>query len=350
MNKRLFLFFVLFAGCVSFGNDPSGVDFRSSNHSGNAFVNAVDTHTGMRKDAFLTVVGEWMFGDQIRRPESPIETVEKDAADYGFEPESGLRVTWFGHSTILVEIDGYVVLTDPIWSDISPPGISAMPRFFETPMSIDDLPAIDAVIISHDHYDHLDFETIVVLAERGVTFVVPLGVGSHLRSWEISDEQIVELDWWQSWQTTELVLTATPARHFSGRGLNQNKTLWASWSIRGPEHRVFFGGDTGMTPQFEEIGEREGPFDITLMPIGAYNPSWADIHLNPEEAVTAHKMVRGGLMLPIHWGTFQLAIHDWNEPAERMASAARDAEVAFAIPKPGESVDIATPIPTVRWW
>ena len=224
----------------------------------------------------------------------PLVTPEPRAFD---GDASRLAVSWFGHSTALVEIDGYRVLTDPVWSDrCSPSDVVGPERMHPPPVPLEALPAVDAVVISHDHYDHLDIDTIIALARsQWAPFVVPLGVGAHLRAWGIPEQRIIELDWNERTQVDELTLICTPARHFSGRFLNRNNTLWASWAFIGPAHRAYFGGDTGYTKSFAEIGAEHGPFDLTLMPIGAYNTAWPDIHMNPEEAVQAHLDVTAGL-------------------------------------------------------
>jgi L-ascorbate metabolism protein UlaG (beta-lactamase superfamily) len=227
------------------------------------------------------------------------------------------------------------------------------------PAPLDALPAIDAVIISHDHYDHLDTDTVKALARtQRAIFVVPLGVGAHLRDWHIPDDRIVELDWNASAHIGELTLTCTPARHFSGRFLTRNTTLWSSWALTGPRHRVFFGGDTGYTAAFSQIGADHGPFDLTLMPVGAYHPGWPDIHMDPEEAVRAHRDMAdpgGALLVPIHWATFRLAPHPWAEPIERLLTAADAEGVAVGVPRPGGRVDSDTPTPSLPapidpWW
>ncbi len=268
-------------------------------------------------------------------------------------PAADLAVSWYGHATALVEVDGYRVLTDPVWSRrCSPSRVVGPQRLHEVPVPLDGLPAVDAVLVSHDHYDHLDVDTIVGLARsQRAPFVVPLGIGAHLRRWGISEDRIVELDWYESKRIGELTLTCTPARHFSGRLFTRNTTLWASWVIAGPRHRAFFGGDTGYTKSFTEIGVDHGPFDVTLMPIGAYHRAWPDIHMNPEEAVRAHRDVADdGLLVPIHWATFRLAPHPWSEPAERLIAAAETAGVRVVVPRPGERVDRDTASVIQRWW
>ncbi|MEO9221021.1 MAG: MBL fold metallo-hydrolase [Mycobacteriaceae bacterium] len=263
-----------------------------------------------------------------------------------------LAVTWLGHASALVEIDGAVVLLDPMWSQrCSPSPVLGPRRLHPAPVALADLPQLDAVIISHDHYDHLDLPTVrTLLHTQTAPFVVPLGVGAHLRKWGVPDERILERDWEQHTEIAGLTLTCTESRHFSGRGLKRNTTLWASWVIAGPQHRVFFGGDSGYTPAFATIGAQSGPFDLTLLPIGAYGEQWPDIHMNPEEAVRAHGDLGGGLLVPIHWATFNLAFHGWAEPAERVRVAAEEHNVALAIPRPGERVVVAEPPELTDWW
>ncbi|MGI9125578.1 MAG: MBL fold metallo-hydrolase [Mycobacterium sp.] len=262
-----------------------------------------------------------------------------------------LAVTWLGHATALLEIDGYRLLTDPVWGQRCSPSRTVGPqRLHPPPMPLEALPELDAVVISHDHYDHLDMGTVKRLARsRRAVFVTALGVGAHLRQWGIPAGRIVELDWDTSHTIGDLTLTCTPARHFSGRFLSRNNTLWSSWVVAGPRHRAFFGGDSGYTRSYAEIGTRHGPFDLTLLPIGAYNKAWPDIHMNPEEAVQAHLDLNGGLLTPIHWATFRLAPHPWAEHAERLLGAASDAGVEIAVPRPGGQ---AAPGRTAieHWW
>lgn len=255
-----------------------------------------------------------------------------------------LAVTWLGHATALVDIDGYRVLTDPVWSERCSPSRTIGPRrLHPPPVPMETLPALDAVVISHDHHDHLDMPSVRMLARtQRAVFVTPLGVGAHLREWGVPASRIVELDWGSAYTIDDFTLTCTPARHYSGRFLTRNTTLWSSWVFAGPQHRVYFGGDTGYTASFADIGAQHGPFDMTLLPIGAYNKSWPDIHMNPEEAVRAHRDLNaqspGGVLVPIHWCTFRLAPHPWGEPADRLVEAAAGADVEIAVPKPGGRV------------
>jgi L-ascorbate metabolism protein UlaG (beta-lactamase superfamily) len=264
----------------------------------------------------------------------------------------GLHVVWYGHSSALVEIEGRRVLFDPVWSARCSPSTLVGPRrMHPPPVPLERLPALDAIVISHDHYDHLDMATVRALVRlRSAPFLVPLGVGAHLDRWGVPPARIVELDWDDSVSVAGLRLTATQARHFSGRAFSRDNTLWASWVVTGEHRRVFYTGDSGYFPGYADIGAAHGPFDVTLMQIGAYGVGWPDIHMTPEDAVLAHRDLRGDLLIPLHWGTFNLALHDWGEPADRLWREAKSSDVRLAVPRPGERVDVDDPLPVDGWW
>ena len=285
-------------------------------------------------------------------PSLPVPTVRGGHERFTTPPPTGLRVTWLGHSTLLVEVDGYRILTDPVWGErASPLSVVGPKRWYAPLLPLNEFPKVDAVVISHDHYDHLDEPTFSALKDWDTTFIVPLGVGAHLLYWGVPAARIIELDWWERTKVRELEIVATPARHASGRTvIDTNATLWASYAFLGPKHRVWFSGDTGLFPALRDIGERLGPFDLTMIESGAYGNAWPDWHLGPEQAVTAHQMVRGRVMLPVHWGLFNLAFHGWTEPAERVLVAARRVGVTAVIPKPGQSFEPEALPPFERWW
>lgn len=325
---------------------------RSTNFHGGAFTNLEPSSSmlNLSRDDQIEIIRRLLTpGSAAGRPDGSIPVLTPDTGAQA----SDLAVSWFGHSSVLIEIDGYRVLADPVWSDrCSPSHVVGPQRMHAVPAPLESLPAIDAVIISHDHYDHLDIDTVKGLARtQRATFYVPLGIGAHLREWRIPDDRIVELDWGESSKLGDLTLVCTPARHFSGRFLTRNTTLWSSWSMIGPKHRAFFGGDTGYSKSFARTGEEYGPFDLTLMPVGAYHRAWPDIHMDPEEAVRAHRDVSdNGLLVPIHWGTFRLAPHPWSEPIERLLVAAAGDEVTVAVPRPGGLVDPASLPAFDPWW
>ena len=241
---------------------------------------------------------------------------------------------------------------DPVMKKrASPSELVGPARFHPPPLPLDEMPELDVVLISHDHYDHLDKPAVIELARRGNRFVTSLGVGAHLEGWGVDPERITELDWQESATVGRVRITAKPARHFSGRTpFDRNKTLWSSWTLEGPEHRVFFIGDSGFFEGMADVGRDHGPFDLTLIKIGAYAETWPDIHLTPEDAVRIHRMVQGARMVPIHWGTFNLAFHAWNEPPERLLAAAAEAGVAVSFPRLGAFFDPAAPGPLDPWW
>ncbi len=302
-----------------------------------------------------SILREWLVGKNGHRvPTTPLPVIRRSAKDFAAPPTSGLRVTWLGHSSSLIEIDGHRALLDPVFGPRASPLSCAGPkRFHEPPLCVDELPPLDVVAISHDHYDHLDRPTIVELARTDVPFVVPLGVGAHLARWGIAAERVTELDWWESHRVGSIELVATPARHFSRRSLtmsDRDRTLWSGWALLGPEHRVYFSGDTAMFPGFAEIGERLGPFDVALIEAGAYDPLWRDVHIGPEQAVVACELVRSDLLVPVHWGTFDLAMHPWTEPVERVLAAAEHVGLRVVTPRPGASLEPEVPWIVDRWW
>lgn len=312
-----------------------------------AFHNTVPTPVMLPGSTASLLRGMLTRGRQ-GRPTAPVPLVAASQPARAGE----LAVTWYGHSSVLVDCDGARVLLDPVWGRrVSPSRRIGPRRLHPVPVPLAALPRLDAIVISHDHYDHLDLPTVDVLRRtQRAPFVVPSGVGAHLRRWGVPASRIVELGWAESVELGGLELTCVEARHFSGRGLRRDPTLWAAWVLGGPRHRVYFGGDTGYTPAFAGIGARHGPFDVSLLPIGAYADQWPSIHLDPEEAVRAHGDLDGGLLVPIHWATFDLALHPWAEPVQRLAVACAAAGVPWYAPRPGERVEPrALPVPR-QWW
>jgi L-ascorbate metabolism protein UlaG (beta-lactamase superfamily) len=303
--------------------------------------------------AAMPTLGEFLRGGTRRVPRAPLPATDPLPA-WRRRAASGLRVTWLGHSTLLLEIDGYRVLTDPVWGPRASPSRFAGPKRFQpVPVKLRNLPPLDAVIVSHDHYDHLDYPSVRALAKRDVPFVTSLGVGAHLESWGVNPARIVELDWWESYRLprSELEITAAPSQHFSGRGLkDRNATLWSSLVVRGARHAVFFSGDTGLTTEYKEIRKRLGPFDLVMLEVGAFHPAWGDIHLGPRNALQALEWLGGGAFLPVHWGTFSLAMHAWDEPAETLLELGALRGSQLLMPRLGEAVEPKHAQRVQPWW
>ncbi|MDB5235017.1 MAG: hypothetical protein JWR44_2010 [Hymenobacter sp.] len=322
-------------------------------HDGKKYHNTVPTRISP-PSGYAALLKRYVLGKEEREPKAPLGPFRADAAALAAPvPADALRVTWLGHSTVLIEVDGRRFLTDPVWAErVSPTQWMGPKRFFAPPLPLGQLPKLDAVILSHDHYDHLDEATIRTLGRTGVPFFCALGVGAHLRRWGVPAAHITELNWWESAALApNFTLVATPARHFSGRGLlNRDNTLWASWCLLGPQHKVFFGGDSGpFEAAFRQIGETYGPFDLTMLEIGAHDAEWADIHMGPTVALAAHRLLGGGPLLPLHWGTFNLALHAWRAPVQELLAEA-GSEVTLLLPAPGQRVDVTEGALNSRWW
>lgn len=278
----------------------------------------------------------------------PVDTLSREQLDAA--PDRSLYR--LGHSTMLLKLRGQFWLTDPVFAERASPFRRFGPkRFHAPPIALEDLPPLRGVILSHDHYDHLDRETVLALAAKTGVFLTPLGVGDRLIEWGIEASNVRQFDWWQGVEIDGLSFTATPAQHFSGRSLfDGNSTLWASWVIVDDALRVFFSGDTGYFDGFRTIGERLGPFDVALLETGAYDAQWPYVHMQPDETVQAHVDLRGRWLVPVHNGTFDLAMHRWQEPYERVVGLAAARGIALATPRMGERLDLGTPHRGGKWW
>jgi L-ascorbate metabolism protein UlaG (beta-lactamase superfamily) len=338
-----------------FGRPPEGGQLRALEQSkqfrDGQFRNSAEVAMGMGLSKTAAVIYEWFAGAASRSPQGPIPARKLKTSELK-DTAGAAMLTWFGHSAFLLELGGTKILLDPMLGPAAAPVSFINRRFdYELPLTLEELPFIDMVVLSHDHYDHLDYGSILALQDKVGHFLVPLGVGSHLRRWGVEQEKITELDWWQESARAGIKLTATPAQHFSGRSLgDSNRTLWASWVIEAEDARIFFSGDSGYFSGFKEIGARFGPFDLTLMECGQYNENWSGIHLLPEETVQAHLDLRGKVLMPIHWGAFDLALHAWSEPPQRLLKAARGRSVEVVTPYIGERFNLLRERPRREWW
>jgi L-ascorbate metabolism protein UlaG (beta-lactamase superfamily) len=312
-----------------------------------------NTHgAGERLDGGMgPVLREWLFGKQQRRPPVALP-VERPHEVWARPVESNLRATWLGHSTVLLELDGRRVLTDPVFAKrIGPASFVGPRRFHPVPAALAEVPPIDVVLLSHDHYDHLCAPTMRQLARRGVPIVTALGVGAHLERLGFDPARITELDWFEAATVGGVRFTATPAQHFSGRAVGgRNRTQWASWVIEAERTKVFFSGDTGLTDELVAIGGAFGPFDLVMLEIGAFHPAWGTVHLGPENALEAFRMLGGGTLFPVHWGTFSLGLHAWNDPGEQLLELAPRHGARILTPRLGSPFEPAHVEGPTPWW
>jgi L-ascorbate metabolism protein UlaG (beta-lactamase superfamily) len=331
-----------------FGAAPAGQRLErmraSPNFADGRAQNLEDTPTGPSMKMF-SAMGQYAQGGQTPDVELPV-------AEPGFGSTSReLQATWLGHSSTLLDIDGVRLLTDPVLSKrVAPSQWVGPARFHKAPLTAEELPELDAVLLSHDHYDHLDHGTLQVLAKAQCRIITPLGVGAHLELWGVEPERITELDWWESTQIGAVEVTLTPSRHFSGRGpTDRNRTLWGSYAIVGPTHKVWFSGDTGPFEAATLIRDRFGGFDLTMIECGAHHPAWGTIHLGPLEAEKLHRMVGGGILMPVHWGTFSLAPHRWDAPIVELLQHAARGGTRLVAPVAGQTLDPRQPFVHDFW-
>jgi L-ascorbate metabolism protein UlaG (beta-lactamase superfamily) len=315
------------------------------------YKNDIGKVLNMSFKEYVSTTWEFLFTRNNRTPSTKLPIEQVDLAHFNNQGTDQLNVTWLGHSSLMINIDGYKILMDPVFEKrVSWLGPS---RFNgDVPLDIELIPNIDAVLISHDHYDHLNKFSIQHLIDQSNIFIVPLKVGARLIDWGVPQNKIIELGWWQEYALDQkLMVAATPSQHFSGRGIkDRNKTLWVSWVIQTSNHKLFFSGDSGYFSGFKQIGNTYGPFDMTFMECGAYGESWPLVHMFPEETVQAHLDLKGNVLHPIHWGTFNLALHSWYDPMVRLTAAANAKGVKTATPIVGETTVYNKKIPVTKWW
>lgn len=344
---------------TAFGARPRGARLERMKASprwvDGTFRNVHPMIPNLRKPVRMPTITEFLMSNGRRVPSAPLP-ISDPRATWRIRSDSGHRVTWIGHSTLVIEVDGVTVLTDPVWGLRSSPFRVAGPRRFQPPaVALVELPPIDLIVLSHDHFDHLDFPTWRSIARWKTPVVTSLGVGAHLEAWGVRRSRITELDWWEKANVpgVDLEVVATPAQHFSGRTIHgRNTTLWSSFVLRGPTHTVFFGADTGLTTLYRDIAATFAPFDVAMLEIGAYHPAWGDIHLGPDNAIEALGMLGNPPLLPIHWGTFNLAMHAWDAPVERLVEIVPKAGASMMIPRLGQPVEpvAAAGARVDPWW
>lgn len=335
----------MFKALKAFGKAPNPERLSGSpQFDKGVFVNRIDTKSGSLND-MPKVLRAYMTRNTESAPDKNYQFKEE-----GSPEEDGFSFNWLGHASVLMQLDGKYILTDPVlYGRASPFSWLGPKRFFNSPIAYADFPELDVILLSHDHYDHLDYSAIMALKENTKHFIVPLGVADHLLFWGIPKEKITEMDWNDSCTQAGITFHAMPARHFSGRKFKRNNTLWASYVLKGTKETIYFGGDSGTCTDFEAIGNEHGPFDLNILPIGAYNEAWHDIHMNPSEAVDAWHQLGKGYFFPIHWGTFDLALHAWYEPADELIKLAGEHKIPLIMPKPGKWHQVSSSTDH-RWW
>ena len=341
-----------------FGAHPSA-DERQRYSNSNAFNSTQGIFENRRpaliKDMYAElskweIVLDWFAESENATPSSKLPELSPDIAEFMQESEH-TKLIWMGHSSFLLNISGMTVLVDPVFSASAAPLNFLMPRFQPAVVSLEQLPDIDVILISHDHYDHLDRQSVHYFADKHTLFLTPLGVGAHLQRWGIAPNRIVEKDWWESHTVAGVQFTAAPAQHFSGRdGIKNNQTLWASWILISEQSRLYFSGDSGYDIHFKEVGARYGPFDLSIMENGQYDEAWSAVHMFPKQTLQAHKDVNAKHLMPVHWGMFEMAYHPWYEPVEQLSIIADAEKVELLTPMLGEIVILNETVKTKRWW
>ncbi|MEL4308201.1 MBL fold metallo-hydrolase [Joostella sp. CR20] len=327
----------------------------SANYKDNKFVNTKDVPKSNGFVGTVNILWKFLFTKVPNgRPNHPLTLQKIDSSNVA-NYNGPMRMFWFGHSAFLLQSDKHTILIDPMLGEVAAPYTwLGDKRFNDTlPIEIEKLPTIDAVLISHDHYDHLDYQSIQKLKDKVEMFYVPLGVGRHLKSWGVTPQKIIELDWWQEANFKDMKFVCTPAQHFSGRKFtNGQSTLWSSWVVKTDDFNVFFSGDSGYSNHFSAIGEKYGPFDFAMMECGQYNEMWPDIHMFPEQTAQAGVDVNAKVIMPIHWGAFKLALHDWRDPVERVVKKASELNLNIRVPKIGEPILIEDSKTDLEqfWW
>lgn len=353
LNQILvYLFFSCMALLPVFGKAPSGARLeriqQSANYLKDQFQNAVPTEVTLKGVTLFKMLSDYRHRPLDTKPDHALPSVRTDLRAL---PSDLPAIVWFGHSSYLLKIKGVSILVDPVFSGNASP-VSFFAKAFPGAdvYGVDDLPEIDIVVLTHDHYDHLDYKTILQLAPTAKHFYTSLGVGAHLEYWGISPEKITELDWWETVTTGGATLTATPSRHFSGRGTKRGGTLWSSFVLKIAGYTLFLGGDSGYEGHFKKVGDLYGPFDLAILEAGQYGKNWPYIHMLPEQTVMAAKDLRAKVLLPVHWAKFTLALHPWNEPIQRVVKAAAGSGLTLATPMIGEPVVLGGTLPQTSWW
>ncbi|SEM52301.1 L-ascorbate metabolism protein UlaG, beta-lactamase superfamily [bacterium A37T11] len=343
----------LFMQLPSFGKKPSGERLRrieqSRYYKNGKFQTRPDIDKTPKTASLFRIIPELLNHHPRVRPSKPLPVIRSDLKAV---VNDGIVITWFGHSSYLIQLRGTNILVDPVFGQRpSPVNFMGTKRFDGTQVfTAAGMPVIDLLILSHDHYDHLDYETILKLKPKIKQILTPLGVGSHLEYWGYNPAIIHEVDWWDEFEFGKIKFTATPGIHFSGRGLNQNKTFWSSFVMETGGTRIFLGGDSGYGEHYKALGNKFGPFELAIIECGQYNKLWPDIHHMPEQTAQAAVDLKAKVLLPVHWAKFALSQHPWDEPIKRLIVKANELGLLVTTPIIGEKIVVNETYPTTQWW
>jgi L-ascorbate metabolism protein UlaG (beta-lactamase superfamily) len=347
----------MFMRCTAFGNNPGDLEKKKFSQSKNfdlqrdQFINRKpEVIKNMQKRVnSWEMMWRFLTENNNRVPDHKLPEVKPDFEEF-LKPSKEIKFIWFGHSNFIVNISGTIILFDPVFHNASPLPVGGG-RFQDPVVPLEQLPEVDYIIISHDHYDHLEYKTALFFKNKKTVYITPLGVISHLKYWGIPENRLIEMDWWEEKQIGDLKIACTPAQHFSGRtGMGTNITLWASWVVKSPKSSMYFSGDSGYDIHFKQIGDKYGPFDLTFIENGQYNPLWREVHVLPEETAQAFLDLRGKKLVPVHWGMYTLSLHSWYEPVEEMEKLAKLKNIDYVTPKIGQLIDLGKENIIERWW
>ncbi|TDG35852.1 MBL fold metallo-hydrolase [Pedobacter changchengzhani] len=349
----LIVFFII-TNIPVFGKLPAGerkkLISQLPNYKNGALQNLSVTPMQPEGVSLFDILKSFLFGKHPnKKPKYSLPSVKPDLTNYNNpKPE----IIWFGHSSYLIKLPNMNVLVDPVFSDTPSPFSFVSTKAFAGTniVKAEDFDSLDVILITHDHYDHLDYPTILKLSKKTKTFVCSLGVGAHLEKWGINKDKIIEIAWHQTADLGKLKFTAVPARHFTGRKFKRNQTLWSAFVMDFGNFKLFLGGDSGYDTHFKEIGKQHGPFDLAFLECGQYNAYWPFIHMFPEETIQAAIDLGAKVLMPVHWCKFTLSMHPWNEPIQRAVEEAKLLNVKITTPMLGETVIIDECYPSKRWW
>ena len=367
-NYSIWLIITIFliSGCDQFGSIPKGNDYERMKESPNynisddkflnqnpEVMNEMKKNSGFWANPRKNLANNFFFNSNITSPETELPENKTSLNESFVKSTNNIKFAWLGHSSILMSINNKVILIDPIFASSASPFSWLIKRYQPPVFKMKELPKIDFILISHDHYDHLDMKTIKFFNKnKNISFVVPLGVGSHLKKWGVPDSRIIEMDWWDSKIIKGIKFICTPAQHFSGRKgfIETQKSLWASWVVKSGDRSFYFSGDSGYSKHYKQIGDKYGPMEVVFMDSGQYNTRWKEVHNMPDEVIKGFVDLKGENLIPIHWGMFTLAMHNWFDPPVEIKKRAKDQNISLITPIIGQVINMKKMTSTESWW